>query len=176
MFESKFEVQQAVACGVEYFLQILCIYVSLLLLLFKLELPEQLLFLIESQGLLALFSLNFFELVCHLQWQFAKLAFKVWLISIKEMSYFIANVTPFPKFDSEVKIIAKPAKVAYIFVIDFSKSSIILYLLAEFIVVIISILAKSKVLIFTNNFELKLGCSPYSNLPKLSLKVKTETC
>lgn len=92
------------------------------------------------------------------------------------MSYFIANVTPFPKFDSEVKIIAKPAKVAYIFVIDFSKSFIILYLLAEFIVVIISILAKSKVLIFTNNFELKLGCSPYSNLPKLSLKVKTETC
>jgi hypothetical protein len=38
-----------------------------------------------------------------------------------EMSYFVSNVTPFPKSDSEVKIIIKPTKATCIFVKDFSK-------------------------------------------------------
>lgn len=92
------------------------------------------------------------------------------------MSYFVADVTPFPKSDSEVKIIIKPTKATCIFVKDLSKSSVILYLLAVFKVVIILIWARFKVLIFTDNFVLKLGCSPYSNLPMFGLMVKTETC
>jgi len=93
-----------------------------------------------------------------------------------EMSYIVVDVTPFPKSDSKFKIVVRPTKVTCIFAKDFSKSFATQYYLVVIIAVIISILAKSKVLKSTNNFKLKLGCSLYSNLLKLSLKVKTETC